>query len=255
MGGTGSDELGLLRGAGLRSGMSVVEFGCGVGALARQIARAVGPGGRVLGVDGSAFNVARARELALQEKLDNASFEVADPVSGKLIPECADMCVSREFLGRVSDPGAAVREMVRVARPGGIVVALEPDEGLVVYEPEPPALAELRDLLARRRLALGGNWMIGRSLYRFFAQAGLVSVRVAVLTSNSTDPEWANARDPSNHGDLLRKAVDDLVASGGCTPEKAGVYYRALDEVGRNPLAFVLVSRFFAYGTRPLRCA
>lgn len=251
----GSLVVHLLFQAGLGRGATVVEFGSGAGALCRLLAREVGPDGRVLGLDPSAFSVARARELSAQERLENLSFEVADLGDTHLPWDCADVCLARESLGSVSSPERITREMTRIVRPSGVIAAFESDEGLVVYEPEPPALAELRDLLARERLAGGGRPISGRSLYRLLSQAGLADVRVVALTSNSTELEWSKTRDPANHTALLLQAVDRLVEKGTLSKEEGARYGRALDEITGNPLSFVFVCGFFAYGRRPLRCA
>lgn len=252
---TEAEHLRLLVEAGLGRGMNVVDFGCGPGTLSRLMARTVGPAGRILGLDLSAFNVARARELAAQEKIGNISFEVGNPLDTRLASGFADVCVAGYLLGNISHPEQVVKEMVRVVRPGGMVAAFDGDEGLVVYEPEPPALAELRDLLVRERLASGGNRMIGRSLYRLLAEAGLTGVRVVVLTSTSTDPEWSPTRDPRGHAAHLTQALRRLVEEDRLPREEASRYFRVLEEVAKNPLSFVCISSFFAYGRRPLRCA
>lgn len=51
----------------LRSGLRVLEIGCGPGALAREIARRVGPSGHMLGVDRSAAAIAQARAASYAE--------------------------------------------------------------------------------------------------------------------------------------------------------------------------------------------
>jgi ubiquinone/menaquinone biosynthesis C-methylase UbiE len=251
----GPGDVRLLAETGLGRGSNVVEFGCGSGALSRLLARAVGPAGRVLGLDLSAFNVARARELASEERLDNALFEVADLRQTRAATDYADVTVARNVLGHVSAPELVVKEMLRVTRPSGVVAALDADEGLVVYEPEPPVLAELRDVLARDRMAEGGNQYVGRSLYRLLAEAGLAGVRAVALPSNSTDPEWSTTRDPASHTAVLARAVDGLVERGKLSAEEASRYQRALHEVTHNPAGFIFVCSFFVWGRKPLRCA
>ncbi len=251
----GGEDLRLLTEAGLARGMNVVEFGCGAGALSRLMARAVGPAGRVLGLDLSAFNVARSREIAAQGKLDNAIFEVADPRATKVATGFADLCVARHLLGKVPDAERVVREMTRVTRPGGVVAVFDTDEGLTIFEPEPPTVTELRNLLTRERLASGGNLTVGRSLYRLLTDAGLGGVRVVLLTSNSTEPEWPITRGPASRLAVLARAVDNLTEEGKLTREEAAHYHRAIEELTKNPKSFICATDFFAHGRRPLRCA
>ncbi|BBC71320.1 class I SAM-dependent methyltransferase [Sphingobium yanoikuyae] len=71
----------LLSHAGYRQGESVVDIGCGGGWTTRQIARAVGPEGGVVGVDISPVLIGAARERARDEEIANIAFEVADAAS------------------------------------------------------------------------------------------------------------------------------------------------------------------------------
>lgn len=255
--GAGSEDgdLRLLSEIGLTRGMNLVEFGCGSGSFARLAAAAVGSSGHVVGVDLSAFNVARARELSARDHLANVSFEVSDAVRTGLAADFADFCVARGLLGHVPSPGAVVKEMARVARPGGTVAVWDLDEGLVLYEPEPPAVAELRALIARDRLSAGGNRLLGRALFRLLSEAGLESVRVSVSVANSTEPDAPPPGGPAGHTAFLARAAGALAEMGAISREDQARFERALDEVARNPLGFALVGRFFAHGRKPLRCA
>jgi ubiquinone/menaquinone biosynthesis C-methylase UbiE len=249
------EVLRLLTQAGLGRGLDVVEFGCGSGSLTRLLAQAVGPAGRVLGLDLAAFSVARARELAAQENLDNVTFQVADLTGSRLSSDYADLCLARQALGSASSPEMVIREMTRVVRPGGLVAVFEGDDDLIVYEPEPPFLGELRDALARDRLAGGGSRVAGRSLYRLLSLAGLAGVRVVALTFNSTEPDWPAAPEYSRPPALLIQAVGRLVEKGRLSRDEGARYGRGFEELAGNPLSFVFACSFFAYGRRPLRCA
>src|SRR5512134_2642562 len=71
----------LFRRAELRTGMSVLDVGCGVGDVAFLAASIVGPTGSVLGIDRAAEAVAVARQRAGVAATDNVTFEVADAAS------------------------------------------------------------------------------------------------------------------------------------------------------------------------------
>lgn len=250
----GSDELRLLTQVGLARGMNVVDFGCGSGAFSRLVARAVGPAGRVLGLDASAFNVARSRELAGQEKLDNTTFEVASPAETRVASDFADLTVADHLLGRVPEPALIVKEMARVTRPGGVVAVFDDDECLTVFEPQPPVVTELRNVLARVGPS-GAYAGIGRHLFRLLSEAGLSGVRVTIKTINSTEPEWSDKVELTGHVGLLARALDQAAEGDRVPAEDAGRYRRALEDLIKNPPGFVSVASFFAFGRRPLRCA
>src|SRR5579871_6558146 len=63
----------------LRPGMSVLDAGCGTGAITAGIAKAAGPQGTVIGIDRDEANLA----VALQEQpgIDNLRFEREDILS------------------------------------------------------------------------------------------------------------------------------------------------------------------------------
>ena len=60
--------------AGLREGMRVADFGCGVGVVTRMLADIVGPTGHVTGVDISGAQLAQAHRHCLACGLANVSF-------------------------------------------------------------------------------------------------------------------------------------------------------------------------------------
>src|SRR3989449_11530815 len=70
--GTGNRRLAAL----LRPGLSVLDVGCGTGAITRGIAEAVGRHGRAVGVDVNASMIEKAR--AAHRGVPSLSFEVAD---------------------------------------------------------------------------------------------------------------------------------------------------------------------------------
>jgi ubiquinone/menaquinone biosynthesis C-methylase UbiE len=99
-------------------GAHVLDVGCGFGDTARQIARDVGPRGRVVGVDCAANFVRRASEDASKEGLDNLSFIEADVQTGDLGGPY-DYAFSRFGMMFFSFPGAALRNIRRALVPGG----------------------------------------------------------------------------------------------------------------------------------------
>ncbi|MGH0028637.1 MAG: class I SAM-dependent methyltransferase [Myxococcota bacterium] len=109
--------------AAARPGERVLDVGCGCGASALELARAVGPRGRVLGVDLSVPMLARARERAEEAGLDALAFENADaqvhPFDGGF-----DLVFSRFGVMFFSDFAAAFANLRRALVPGGRLVFL-----------------------------------------------------------------------------------------------------------------------------------
>jgi SAM-dependent methyltransferase len=103
--------------AALRPGEAVLDACCGTGASALPAAHAVGPSGRVLGIDLAEPALARAR--AKTRDLGNVEFRAGD-ILGTGLPDAsfdAVICVFGIFF--LADMSAGVAELRRVLRPGG----------------------------------------------------------------------------------------------------------------------------------------
>ena len=162
----------------------VVDVGCGTGAYSRLIARALPSGGCVVGIDLDPPLVVVATQLAATEGLkERMVFVAGDVLRLPLLEGYADRACCNTLLWLLPDPLAALKEFVRVVRPGGLVVTSEPDAGLAVYyDPHDPRLAELaarsmRVFVRGARLLWGQDFEIGRRLPELFRMAGLVEVR------------------------------------------------------------------------------
>jgi ubiquinone/menaquinone biosynthesis C-methylase UbiE len=120
----------LLERAALQPGERVLDVACGTGMLTLAAAEAVGPRGRVSGVDLSAqmLEVARRRadggkdERTNQRAAAKASFKRMDAEQLDLPDASVDVALCALGLMYVPDPAQAMHEMRRVLRPGGRLV-------------------------------------------------------------------------------------------------------------------------------------
>ena len=104
---------------------SVLDVGSGTGALAFTLAEAI-PSARVTGVDPSSAYV---RAAQARTPGDRIRFLVGDAQALELSDALFDKTLSLLALNFVPDPASAVREMMRVTRPGGLVSAAVWDYG------------------------------------------------------------------------------------------------------------------------------
>lgn len=101
-----------------KAGEAVLDIGCGAGATSFELARAVGSGGRVVGVDVSEPLVGRAQERAQALGLP-VEFRLADASRPLFAPHSFDLLYSRFGVMFFDDPAAAFAELRKALKPGG----------------------------------------------------------------------------------------------------------------------------------------
>jgi ubiquinone/menaquinone biosynthesis C-methylase UbiE len=169
----------LLAPARLAPGLTVVDYGCGPGHLAVELARRVGPGGRVLALDLNAEFLKRTTERAAAEGVGERV--TALPVSGDVLPlesGSVDRVIAKNVLEYVDDPAATLAQFRRALRPGGLAHAIDSDWGLLAVEPLGPE--RLAALFAAARHAYRTPH-IGRRLHGLLRRAGFRDVELQVL--------------------------------------------------------------------------
>ncbi|MFC4535899.1 methyltransferase domain-containing protein [Sphaerisporangium dianthi] len=159
----------------LRSGMSLLDVGCGPGTITADLAERVAPG-LVVGIDQSESVITRAAEAAVSAGLDNLSYEVGD-VYDLAHPEGSfDVVHAHQVLQHVADPVGALAAMRRACRPGGVVAARDSDYAAFTWYPEMPVLDEWVALYRRLARANGGEPDAGRRLLSWARQAGFTDI-------------------------------------------------------------------------------
>ncbi len=166
----------------------MLDLGCGTGDDAREIAALVGEQGLVIGIDSSRALIAEARKRAPDTGLE-VEFIVGDAERIDLASDSFDACRADRLLQHVPDPDRALREMVRVASPGGVVQAIDRDWGMVAVDSADRATT--RAILDRICDGIRNGW-IGRRLPALLREAGLKQVRTDARVGTTTDFTIAN---------------------------------------------------------------
>ncbi|AKN17769.1 methyltransferase domain-containing protein [Mycobacterium haemophilum] len=156
---------------GATPGRRILEVGCGLGDDAASLAKLVAPGGSVVAIDASRTMIEAARRR--HHDVTGLSFDVADAAHLPFDDESFDACRIDRVLQHIGDPAPPIMQMVRVLRPGGVLVAFDNDwETLTV---------DCADRLITRAILnawcdrFPSGW-IGRRLVPLFLQAGLGEV-------------------------------------------------------------------------------
>ena len=105
--------------AALQAGESAVDLGSGAGMDAFYAAALVGPTGGVVGVDFTAEQLAKARELATAAGVDHLDFREGRIEALPVADSSADCVISNGVINLCPDKAAVFAEAARVLKPGG----------------------------------------------------------------------------------------------------------------------------------------
>jgi len=162
----------------------ILDVGCGVGHWTRILARIVPREAHLIGVDREKLWVEKATERAAAAGLsERLTYRIGSAESLLFEDGAFDVVTCQTLLMHVDDPLAVLAEMVRVTRPGGLVIAAEPTNlagplvGSIVLGDSPEVTAALiyfQLVCERGKKNLGeGDNLIGESLPLLFRRVGL----------------------------------------------------------------------------------
>ncbi|MGH8931984.1 MAG: methyltransferase domain-containing protein, partial [Egibacteraceae bacterium] len=211
------------------------------------LAERVGPTGEVVGLDREARMLSAARSLAAERRLDNVRLVQGDASATGLPQGSMDLVHTRTLLVNHPDPYGVVGEMVALARPGGIVVAQEPDCSTWICEPGHPSWDRLMTLLQDHYRAQGRDPCIGRRLREMLRDAGLAGVKANVRAGCVTEPgDWYHTLLPTFSG-LLRAQI---IAGGLCEVDELDALITELHSHLSEPGTLTMVPLWQAWGRR-----
>jgi arsenite methyltransferase len=170
--------------ANLQPGETVLDLGSGAGFDCFLAARAVGPTGRVLGVDMTDAMLRKARENAHQVGLDNVEFRKGEIEHLPVKESTVDVIISNCVVNLSPEKDAVLRETFRVLKPGGRLAISD----VVAVRPMPDAI---RNDQALQCACIGGAASV-EDLRHMLRGAGFEKIRIG-LREESRDliKTWA----------------------------------------------------------------
>jgi ubiquinone/menaquinone biosynthesis C-methylase UbiE len=154
----------------LANGFHLLDAGCGPGTITLGLARHVAPG-HVIGIDIEDSQFAGSREQAKRESL-NVDFRKADMYQLPFEDEVFDAVFSHAVLQHLKDPLAALTELRRVLKPGGVIGIGALDMGGILIDAESEGPAQGLAAYMANRAKGEGDPYIGRKLARLLRKAG-----------------------------------------------------------------------------------
>ena len=161
----------------LRPGLRILDFGCGPGTVSVGLAKAVAPG-ELHGIDMEESQVELARAIAESGRQDNAIFHVGDVLDLPFDDDFFDVAHCHNVLMHIPDTHAALTEVKRVLKPGGIIGCREMmGESCFTY-PDFGVIRKAWDMFEDLLAADDGHPQMGKELHGHVLKAGFTNVRV-----------------------------------------------------------------------------
>lgn len=174
----------------LRPGQRLLDVGCGPGTITTGLARRVAPG-RVVAIDVVPGVLEQARQLVVEH--GNVSFETGDVYSLDFEDGAFDVVHAHQVLQHLTDPVAALHEMRRVTRSGGLVAVRDGDYGAMTWYPSSEGLELWSAVYHRVTAANGAQADAGRRLLAWAIEAGFEQIVPTVgvwCFATPEDREW-----------------------------------------------------------------
>jgi len=169
----------------LRSGISLLDVGCGPGTITADLAGRVAPG-RVIGIDRESAVIEKA---AGPEAPGNLEFVTGDAYALPFADESFDVVHAHQVLQHLTDPVAALAEMRRVLRTGGLLAVRDGDYGAFVWAPQDPRLDRWMELYHDVCHRNGAEPDAGRHLLGWVRSAGFTETKVSSSTWTFAEEE------------------------------------------------------------------
>ncbi|HEX2528984.1 MAG TPA: methyltransferase domain-containing protein [Geminicoccus sp.] len=239
--------LALLARAGVHGGMDCLDVGCGGGDVTTELARLVGPAGKVTGIDFDPVKVEIAREESAAFGLHNLQFQVGDVREDLSSLPAADLVYARFLLSHLPAPEAVLGQLVAHARPGGLVVLEDIQiSGHVVH---PPSWAHdaFVDLYLRTGRARGADPEIGPKLPGLLQAAGLVDVQAQVAQPVGLQGEMKLVSAMT-----METIADAVLAAGLADHARIDAIVDELRRMAGDPATLVSIARVVqSWGRKP----
>ena len=158
----------------LKEGLSVLDVGCGTGAITKDVALRIGPSGKITGIDNTERFILSGRETYGHVKnmqlihVDLFEFQPAEQY---------DLIISARTLQWLSKVDEALEKMKSLIKAGGRISILDYNHTTIDWQPAPPeSMRKFYDIFLKWRADAGMNNQIADDLTSLLQQAGFKNI-------------------------------------------------------------------------------
>jgi arsenite methyltransferase len=212
-------------------GEAILELGSGNGILVRELIEAVGPGGRVVGLDASDAILDMARHICPE-----GEFLHVDALDLPFENETYDAVVTAQVFCFLDDVDGAIAETYRVLKPGGRLIVLDTDWDTLIWKSDDP---ELMKRVMEVYQAVYTDAHLPRSLPQRLARAGFSNIDVqSFVVLNTSFGEDTYARQSAQF------ATSIMGSSADFSSEEQSTWLDGQEELARTGGFFFSLNRY-----------
>lgn len=226
---------------GAQAGHHLLDVGCGTGEDIRALARLVGSSGRVVGLDIREELIDEACKRTADTDLP-IEYCIGDVYRLSFSDNTFDGCRADRVFQHLLHPDKALKEMIRVVRPGSSVVVADPDWETLVIDVSDRAVT--RRILKFNCDTFAHGW-IGRQLPGLFQQAGLREIITVPFTYMVTDFALAECLFSLQH------TAKKVQAAGLITNSEVIAWLDDFTRAGQENHFFGALTLFIVGGRKP----
>ena len=231
----GAQAYALWERAGFGSGHTILDVGCGPGFATFDLARLVGPRGRVIAVDASARFLDHLQKQLAAQAVTNVETSLLDVEQLKLTPTSIDGAYARWVLCFVRNPRSVVAAVADALRPGGAFAVQDYfDYHAMTLAPRSAIFTRVIDAVEASWRAHGGDPDLVSRLPEIMGGCGLhvreIQPTLRVARPGSTLWQW-----PAT---FFRNYIPTLVGMGLLRPNEQAEFEHEWEERSKDPHTF-----------------
>ena len=235
----------------LKPGLRVLDFGCGPGTLTLGMAELVKPG-EVHGIDMEESQIEMAKSSAEKGGHDNVLFQVGDVTDLPFEDDSFDVAHCHSVLMFVPDTLAALTEVKRVLKPGGVIASRETIMESSFLRPDLYSLNDIWLIYSNLVEFDEGHPEMGKDLKGRLLEAGFMDVRAsASFGSFSTTEDVDFFRAFVSGWFLSEQIIETAIAYGATSEKQSDDVRRALEQWAGHPSAFGAIAYGEAIAYKP----
>ena len=223
--------------------MHILDIGCGPGTITCDLATHV-PSGQITGLDPASPSIEKARKTADERGIKNADFDTGDIFALPFEDGTFDIVHAHQVLQHLPDPTAALKEMKRVTKAGGLVASREAVMDGVLWYPPSKGIDDWSKLELRVKRSSNATPETGRKLQVYAREAGFDREKVTVSTTTWTFCDkagrlaWSSLWVGRMEGSAFGK---NALENGFCSQEELNQLVQAMKDWAEDPDGWCVV--------------